>query len=342
MVGRAVNIAEVATAAGVGVGTVSRVLNGHPSVRDETRCRVLAVIEELGYRRSRLAAGLASGSTGAVAVLVPFLTRPSVVARLHGVMLALDDEGLDCVVCNVETPEQRDRHLRACTEHHRVDGILIVSVPLQRVQVDLLRAARIPSVLVDVDGPGVPRVVIDDVAGGYLATAHLLQLGHRRIGFIGDPVNAALRFQSSARRLDGYRRALGDAGVTAEAALVRRGEHGIAPAAELALDLLDRPDPPTAVFAASDTQAVGVLQAAEKLGLRAPGDLSVVGFDDIDIAEMLGLSTVRQPLQRSGELGARLLCRVLRGGRAVAPRTVLPLELVERGSTAPALAMAAS
>ncbi len=314
---------------------MSRVLNGHPHVRDETRRRVLAVIRQLGYRPNRLAVGLASGSTRAVAVLVPFLSRPSVVARFAGIIAVLDAERFDCIVCNVETPEQRDRHLRAWTELHRVDGILIVSVPLRREQLDALRATGVPLVLIDVDAAGVPRVVVDDVAGGRLATGHLLALGHRRIGFVGDDPEGPLNSAASSRRLDGYRRALREAGIAADAGLVRRGEHSAANAAELAIGLLERPDPPTAVFAASDTQALGVMQAAEKVGRRIPGDLSVVGFDDIDTAELLGLTTVRQPLQRSGAIGAGLICSLIRDEPAAPARTVLPLQLMPRTTSAP-------
>lgn len=334
MAGRAVKIAEVASAAGVGVGTVSRVLNGSPQVRDETRKRVLAVIQQLGYRPSRLASGLALGATRSVAVLVPFMTRPSVVGRLAGIVAVLDAEGFDCVVCNIETAEQRDRHLRGFADLHRVDGMLVVSIPLHQGQVDAIAATGLPLVLVDADAPGVPRVVIDNVAGGMLATDHLLALGHRRIAFIGDTSRRGMGFLSNARRLEGYRRALRAAGVTPAPELVRRGPHGGAVAGSIALDLLQRDDAPTAIVAASDTQAAGVLQAAKKVGCRVPRDLSVIGFDDVETAELLGLSTIRQPLARSGELGARMLCSLIRGDPVPAGRTTLPLELVRRTSTA--------
>lgn len=333
MGGRAVKIAEVAAAAGVGVGTVSRVLNCSPQVRDETRERVLEVIERLGYRPSRLASGLALGSTRSVAVLVAFMTIPSVVARLAGILAVLDEEGFDCVVCNIETPEQRDRHLRALADLHRVDGMLVVSIPLVREQLQAISASRMPLVLIDAAAPGTPCVVVDDRAGGELATGHLLGLGHRRIGFIGDTTNRSMGFLSTTRRLDGYRRAHRAAGSEPDPGLVRRHAQAGATAGEIALDLLEMPDPPTAIFAASDTQAAGVLQAADKLGRRVPADLSVVGFDDVETAGLLGLTTVRQPLARSGELGARALCSLIRG-EAVSPRrSVLPLELVQRTST---------
>ena len=193
-------------------------------------------------------------------------------------------------------------------------------------------------VSVDAVTPGIPQTVIDDVAGGRMATGHLIGLGHRRIGFVGDMTfakpPAGLGFTSSADRLRGYRQALAEAGLGFEAGLVRRGPHDAATAAEHAAQLLKAHDPPTAIFAASDTQAIGVLAAAERLGVTVPGQLSVVGFDDIESAALLGLSTVRQPLARSGTEGAQRLCALLRGERLRVRREKLPLELVARASTA--------
>ncbi len=167
---------------------------------------------------------------------------------------------------------------------------------------------------------------------------YLIGLGHRRIGFVGDMASArppaGLGFTSSANRLRGYRQALAAAGIAFDAALIRRGPHDAAGAAEHAAQLLKAHDPPTAIFAASDTQAIGVLSAAERLGVAVPGQLSVVGFDDIESAALLGLSTVRQPLARSGAEGAQRLCALLRGERLRERRQELPLELVARASTA--------
>ena len=331
--GRGVSIAQVAAQAGVGVGTVSRVLNGHARVSDETRRRVLAVIEQLDYRPSRMASSLSSGRTGFVAVLVPFLTRPSVVARLAGVISVLTGHGLDSVVCDIETAQQRDRHLRAFAQRHSVDGIVAVSLPLPARQVARLRHLGIPLVLVDAEHPDVPRVVTDDVAGGQMATELLLRLGHTRIAFVGDVRDQELGFVSTDRRLCGYHRALEAAGLGPDPALERRVPHGAEPAASVMAGLLAQVRPPTAVFAASDTQALGVLRGAESLGLRVPGDLSVIGFDDIEAAELLRLTTVRQPLKESGVRGAELICALLAGRGPVPDRQLLALEVVERSST---------
>lgn len=330
-----VRIADVAARAGVGVGTVSRVLNGSPHVREGTRQRVLEAISQTQYRPSRLAAGLSRGTSGSVAIIVPFLTRPSVVARLAGVIEVLDAEGYDTIVCNVESPAQRDRQVRMFSDGHRAAAAVVVSLRLSAAQLAGLTVARMPVVAVDAVIPGVPGTVVDDVRGGMLATSHLLALGHRRIGFIGDTGRVGgLTFSSTTDRLRGYRQALSEAGIPADRGLIRRGQHGSAAARQMALSLLRMPDPPTAIFAASDTQAAGVLSAAEAAGVPVPGRLSVIGFDDIEIAAPLGLSTVRQPLRESGARGAARLCALLRGEPVSPLREELPLEVVPRRSTA--------
>jgi LacI family transcriptional regulator len=337
---RRATIADVAAASGVGIGTVSRVINGGTNVRETTRAKVLKVIDELGYRPSHLAASLSRGTPRTVAIVVPQLTRPSAVMRLAGALSVLDEQGYDTVVCNVDTLEQRDHHLAALTSRQRADGVIVVSLRLSVQQLASFRKARVPLVTVDALAPGVPQTITDDVAGGRLATRHLLSLGHRRIGFVGDTMRGAaaasrvgLGFVTSQHRLSGYRQALAAAEVCYDPALVRRGPHGPANAEALTAELLGLPDRPSAIFAASDIQAMGVLAAAERCGISVPGQLSVIGFDDIESAALLGLSTVRQPLGDSGADGARRLCALMRGERVVPLRQQLALEVVQRSTT---------
>lgn len=330
-----VRIADVAARAGVGVGTVSRVLNGSPHVRERTRERVLEAISQTSYRPSRLAAGLSRGMAGSVAIIVPFLTTPSVVARLAGVIEVLDAEGYDTIVCNIESSAQRDRQLRMFADGHRAAAAVVLSLRLSAAQIAELAVARMPIVVVDSAIRGVPHTIVDDVRGGTLATAHLIGLGHRRIGFVGDTGRVrGLSFASTTDRLRGYRRALAQAGLPADPRLIRRGAPGSDAAEQMALSLLRSADPPTAIFAASDTQAMSVLSAADAVGVPVPDGLSVIGYDDIDIAAPLGLSTVRQPLRESGARAAARLCALLRGAPVGPLREELPLEVVARRSTA--------
>jgi len=337
-VSRRVTIADVAADAGVGVGTVSRVLNGSDQVRAATLRAVQDSIDRLGYRPSHAATALVRGTPRTVAVVVAHMTRPSTVVRVASALTVLAEEGYDTIVCNVDTPAERDRHLETLLPTHRADGVLAISLPLSREQLAQCGRAGVTLVSVDAAAPGVPQTIVDDLAGGRLAAGHLIGLGHRRIGFIGDMAfarpPAGLGFTSSADRLRGYRQALAEAGIGFEAGLIRCGPHDAATAADQAAQLLMAHDPPTAIFAASDTQAIGVLAAAERLGVTVPGQLSVIGFDDIESAAFLGLSTVRQPLARSGTEGAQRLCALLRGERLRVRRSELPLELVARASTA--------
>ena len=336
---RRVTIADVAADAGVGVGTVSRVLNGSEQVRASTLRGVQESIDRLGYRPSHAAAALVRGTPRTVAVLVAHMTRPSAVVRVASALAVLQEQGYDTIVCNVDTPPERDRHLEALLPTHRADGVLAISLPLSRAQQAQFTRAGVAFASVDAAAaPGVPQTVIDDVAGGRLAAGYLIGLGHRRIGFVGDMAFGrppdGMGFTSSARRLGGYRQALTAAGLEVRTDLIGRGPHDAAAAAELAARQLKLPDPPSAIFAASDTQAIGVLAAADRLGVPVPGQLSVVGFDDIESATFLGLSTVRQPLARSGAEGARRLCALLRGERVLPLRQELPLELIARASSA--------
>lgn len=330
-------IRDVARRAGVGLGTVSRVLNNSPLVSPATRQRVLDVIAELRYTPSQIARSFSLGRTLTVSTIAPFFTRPSVVERLRGIESALACNGYNLVVFNIETVERRTACLRDVPRRDRSDGVLIISLAPWPAEVDELLATGVPVVLIDTFAGGLPSVLVDDVAGGELATRYLLELGHTRIGFIGDPLDDPLTFNftSSRDRFAGYRRALAAHGIAPRSEYQRNGLHGRYEARMLARELLALPESPTAIFAASDTQAMGALEAARDLNVDVPRELSVIGFDDIDVAEYLGLSTIRQPLFESGSRGVELLLTLLDGVAPTAPLEYLPLDLIPRATTAP-------
>jgi DNA-binding LacI/PurR family transcriptional regulator len=297
---------------------------------------VLNAIAELRYSPSQIARSFSSGKTLTVSAIAPFFTRPSVVERLRGIEATLNVNGYSLVVFNVETVVRRDACLREIPWHDRSDGVLIISLAPRGDEAAALREAEVPVVLVDASAEGMHCVRIDDVAGGELAVRHLVQLGHARIGFVGDSIEEvrAFNFTSSRDRHAGYLNALAAAGVARRPDYERYGVHGRYQARLLARELLQLPEPPTAIFAASDTQAMGVLEAARDLQLGVPGDLSVVGFDDIDVAEYLGLTTVCQPLFESGKRGVELLLSLIGGEAAEPRRETLAIDLVVRGTTA--------
>lgn len=332
-----VTIRDVAARAEVGAGTVSRVLNNSSRVSDATRTRVQHAIQELGYRPNPLARGLSRGRCQTIGVIVASFTEASAIERLRGVVAAIDGSRYDLVLFNVESPAHRDEHV-ASLNRHRADGLLIVSLPLPREQLEQLFATGISLVLIDAAGDGAPSVVVDDEAGGRLATDHLVELGHRRIGFIGDSPTNVFGFRSSAERERGYRNRMDEAGLAVPDDHVLYGAHDHQVAYDLASEMLGRPARPTAVVTCSDVQALGTIEAARDLGLEVPDQVSVVGFDDIEIAQHVKLTTIRQPLFRSGQLGTELLLERLEGSgdHADAPaRTELPVELVVRSTTAP-------
>lgn len=328
-------IADVARRAGVGRGTVSRVLNNRPNVDPQTRARVLAAIAELDYVPSETARRLSLGRTRTIGVVVPYMTRPSAVERLRGIESALAHAGYDMVVFNVETAERRDTIIGSVARRERVDGLILVSLTPHGPEIARLRTAGLPTILLDGHHRSLPRVVVDDVAGGRLATEHLLSLGHVRLGFIGDAGQTAFRFTSSRLRLTGMRQAMAAAGLTLPGSLVAVGEHGRAAASHLARRLLSQALPPTAIVAASDTQAIGVLEAARDLGVKVPGGLSVIGYDDIELADYIGLTTIRQPLFETGYRAAQRVLARIEGLAAPTLRETLGVALIERATTAP-------
>lgn len=328
-------MADVAARAGVGVATVSRVVNGHVNVRPATRQRVLEAIAALDYRPSTLARNLSLGRSHAIGVVVPFFTSASAVERIRGIVAGLAGSAYDLMLLDVESEERRAHAFRLFDRGDRSDGLLAVSVIPPPEETRRLRAAQLPVVLVDAPHPALPTVLIDDVAGGELATRHLVELGHRRIAFVGDKPRDDFRSTASRDRTLGYERELAQAGIEPRPEYVREGTQNRNVARSIALELLALAEPPTAVFAASDTQALGVLEAARALGVRVPEELSVVGFDDVELAAYSGLTTVRQPLYESGVRGAELLLEALRGETLGAYKEVLPVELVVRSTTAP-------
>ena len=328
-------IADVAAHAGVGVATVSRVLNGRANGAAATRERVLDAIKTLDYHPSSVARNLSLKRTLVVGVVTPFLTHPGPIERVRGIVTALGESEFDLALFDVESPGRQRRAFRLLADPHRTDGLLIVSMVPPADEVSRLQTAGIATVLVDARIDGLPSVVIDDVEGAKMATRYLLQLGHRRVAFIGDKPPDGFRFFSARDRTIGYERALAEFGLPVRPDYVREGTPSRHVARSIAEELLRVPERPTAIFAASDTQALGVLEAARGLDIRVPEELSVVGFDDIEIASYAGLTTIRQPLFESGRRGAELLLAALAGNPPAARVETLQLDLIVRSTTSP-------
>ena len=333
-----VTIRDVAKKAGVGVGTVSRVLNNHPSVRESTREKVEEAIKALDYHPHTIARQLSLGKTSNIGVVAPFFIRPASVERLRGVETILAEHKYDLILYNVETKERRDELFESLPRGDMFDGLLIFTLSPSEEVAGRLFSGRIPVVLVDASHPQMSRVIIDDVQGGRMATKHLIDLGHERIAYISDILESPFEhIGASSLRYQGYRQALQEAGVLPRPEYYRQDQHGVLQARMMTHALLSLPEPPTAIFTASDTQAIGALQAANERGIAVPEQLSVIGFDDIEIAEYLKLTTIHQPLFTSGVEGAALLFQCMENPDLMhkATEIQLPLRLIERATTAP-------
>lgn len=331
-------IRDVAKLANVGIATVSRVINGHGSVSEKTRERVLEAIATLDYIPNAAAQNLSSGQTMLIGVIVPYFTRPIYVQRVIGIQRVLDDTDYDVVLLSTRSPEKTYQQLSQMIGQQRFDAAILISISVPESIRLRLAKYNVPVVLVEAYNDYMSCVSIDNRFGGQLATEYLLSLGHTRIAFVGDQRFNPFGFSAANERYIGYQYALSEAGINVNPAYTSfapLSEHGKATAVEQAMALLKLPVPPTAIFATSDTQAFGILEAARQLGIAVPEELSVIGFDDIEAAHYLNLSTVRQPAIKSGMLAAQFLLDHLADANLGRQEEWLDLEVIERGSTAP-------
>ena len=324
-------IAHIAELAGVSIPTVSKVINGRADVSAETRERVEAIIRENGYQRPEK-----SVRSGLLELVFHELESAWAIEIIRGVEEVARENDLAVVMSELQGRRTPGRGWVEGVLARRPIGVILVFSQLSDGQRAQLETRGIPFVVVDPDGePGheTPSVGATNWSGGLSATRHLLELGHRRIGMISGPS----RVLCSRARVDGYRAALETAGLKVDPALIRYGDFHVESGFAQGRHLLELDDPPTAIFAGSDLQALGVYEAARQAGLRIPEDLSVVGFDDLSVARWVGppLTTVRQPLVEMAAAGARMLLDLVRGERPTLNRLELATTLVVRHSTAP-------
>ncbi len=328
-----VGIEDVAAAAGVSVATVSRAIRGLPNVAEATRRRVLEVAAELRYQPDPAAARLAAGSTRTVAVGVPDPAAWYFAQVVGGVERKLFAAGYDLLLSGIPDAEHRSRFLHVnAPGGRRCDAAILIDVALLPDEAAQAKEDGFKLVSVGFRYEGFSSVTIDNVAAARRAVEHLLSLGHRRIGLVGMVMDNAMNFVVPPMRRRGYMEAHEAGGVAVDPALELVAETTADAVRTAARTLLDRDDRPTAVFAMSDEQAFGAMLAARDLGLQVPGDLSVVGVDDHDQSELVGLTTVRQGVVEQGSLAWDLLVEALEG--APVRHVEVPTELILRTSTA--------
>lgn len=327
-------IASIANELGLSVPTVSKVLNGRADVAPATRDRVEAALEKHQYRRRRPAT--APPGTGLVDLVFHKLGSAWSMEIIRGVEVAAAGYRASVILSELGGEHRPPQTWLDTTMARPPLGVLLVAANLTAAQHQQLDRRSIPYVIIDTDGelpPDVAAVGSDNWNGGLVATRHLLSLGHRRVACITGPQDMLC----SRARVDGFRSAHDEARVPYDPSLVLNGNFYVEAGYRHALDVLSRPDRPTAIFAGSDMQALGVLRAAHELGLSVPHDLSVVGYDDLPLASWVGppLTTVRQPLPEMGQAATHLLFDLIVGRDPHVRRLNLATELVVRESTAP-------
>jgi DNA-binding LacI/PurR family transcriptional regulator len=328
-------IRDVAERAGVSIATVSRALHGLPRVSEATRRRVLAAAAELHYVPSPSAASLATGQTMAIGVIAPSVNGWFVATVVHSAERLLRPAGYDVLLYSLGADgAERHRAFAGNLLRKRVDAMLVIGIRPTLAEVAALSAAGGPVTVVGAAVPGWASVRIDDEAAARRAVRHLLDLGHRRIAFIGSEPAGPTETVASADRRIGYRRALVAAGLPADRALEVEGGFSVRGGMEAMDRLLGLPERPSAVFAASDEMAMGAAHVARQAGLRIPADLSVVGVDDHEMAELFDLTTVAQPVHSQGVLAAEMILRRLDEPDRDPPALTVPTTLVVRGTTA--------
>jgi LacI family transcriptional regulator, galactose operon repressor len=329
---RRTTLATIAAEAGVSLPTVSKVVNGRRDVAPATRALVERLLDEHHYTR---ASTRRNRRSGLVDLVFNDLDSPWAVEILRGVEDWGSSHETGVAVSAVRHGNARPASWTSGLASHDTDGVILVMSGFTEGQLEQLRDAHIPLVVIDPVNPpppDLPSVGATNWAGGLAATEHLLGLGHHRIGAITGPGD----YLCSRARTDGYRSALERAGISFDPALVRTGDFRHEGGFVRGGELLDAADPPSAIFAGSDQQAFGLYEAARQRGLRVPQDLSVVGFDDLPVARWVSppLTTVRQPLAEMGRAAAQMLDGLIDGLPLRTNRVELSTELIVRESTA--------
>ncbi|MTH53451.1 LacI family DNA-binding transcriptional regulator [Bacillus mangrovi] len=324
-------IKDVARLSGVSVATVSRIVNGLPGYSPETMKKVTAVIKELGYTPNAVARNLVSRKSNTIGVLLPQLSSYFAARLLQGIEGEARKRGYSVIVCNTDSNGVRTMEYLNLLREKQVDGILFASEWLKEEYADALTSLGIPAAVIATvsTAPKIPYIKVDDQAASFSAVQYLIRRGHRKIGMISgtkdDPI-------SGTPRIAGLKEALSEADLPFEEGLIEYGDFGYKSGYEAMKRLAERNPSMTAVFSASDEMALGVFSYCYEKGISVPGDLSVIGYDDTDIAMMSipPLTAVHQPIQEMGKQAMKMVMELIGGGQAES--VFMPYEITERDS----------
>ena len=296
-------IYNVAKRAGVGIGTVSRALNNSPNISPDTKDRVLKAIKELNYQPHALARGLARRKTHMAAIMLPMFTGYFYMELMQAIQEQASRCEYDLIMYSIDNPSKCNSYLRRVLQENRVDGIIMISLSMDDKYVQRFVDSSFPIVLVDSYHEKLDSITVKNKEGAYNATCHLIRQGHKKIGMI----DAQLKSFPAQIRLNGFRQALDEYGIPFEQnylmisdTITERDGFNREAGYDAMQEILKLQDRPTAIFVASDIQAAGALQAIREAGLKVPEDIAVIGFDDIELAKYLGITTMKQPLFQMG------------------------------------------
>lgn len=329
-------IDDVAQRAGVSTATVSRALRGLENVNPRTRERVMKAVRDLNYVVDPSASRLAAGRTMTVGIVVPLADQWFYSKVVTAAEYALMKNHYDVLRYSILTGEDRQSAFERVASRKRVDGLIIVSLPLTGTESVKLSSSGMPVVTIGTAVPEFSAVSIDNVAAGELATRHLVELGHKRIGVITGFERDPIGFPVPTDRYCGYEKTLKAHNITIYPEYEVPGNFTIAGGAAAMRHLLSLPHPPTAVFAFSDEMAIGALKSARDMEYRVPEDVSVIGFDDHDMAEYIGLTTIHHPVSTYGDEAARMILEAIADPDSYQSRHIQPeTKLIRRATTAP-------
>jgi LacI family transcriptional regulator len=330
-------IYDVAREAGVSIAAVSQVINGKGKISEVRRREISQIMERLNYRPSVIAAALTGKHTYTIGLLIPDIANPFFAEMARAIEDHGGRSGYSLVICSTDNKDDKIERYLPLLLQKSVDAI-IIGTGLDNSDILLpLLLKSIPIVLIARDIPHLDlhTIIVDDYAGGRMAAEHLLQLGHRRLSIIAEDMKGL----SSSERTRGVRDALHAAGLELPGAMIKASRNdSLNEVKQTALELLELPEPPTAIFCCNDLLAIGALQAAKELGLKVPEQLSIIGFDNTILTEVTepALTTIAQPIELMGRLTIELVIAMLGKEEPAAKRTVLQPKLVIRKSTAQA------
>ena len=327
-------IYDVASEAEVSITTVSRYLNSISSVKAGTASRIAVAMEELDYIPHGNTGSRASRYVGRIGVLTPFYPAPSFVKRLEGMIPVLRSNQFEVVVYTIEGPEQLEEYLTSVPFMRRIDGLILMSVQLTVEQHRILSASELHTTMVETDDENYSRVLADDYQGGRIAADLFIKKDYFPCAYIGDKNrNISYSLHPSKVRLKGFRETLSKAGKNIEPAAIIESDTNVGDAQTVVKKLLNSTNPPRSIFAMSDLQAIGAVRAAQECGIRVPDELAVLGFDNIEAAGWMDISTITQHLGDSGRIAAGLLLEQISGKSKAIQKVNLQVGLIERSTT---------